>query len=179
MTEGGIVPVRSRVRRRLVAALLVSLALGALIVPGSASAASYRDCSGIALAPGAAMHRCDLSDSTIIGMDLHGINLARSDLSGVDAGCDPDEPRTNLAGARIYRAILVGAKLCDAILSDADLHGSDLTDAALEDASLHRANLSRATLDGVGAGFAPFVDADLSNASWRDGAAIGASFCAA
>ena len=105
--------VRRRVRQRLVAALLVSLAIGALIAPGATSAASYRDCSGLVLAPGAAMHRCDISGSTIIGMDLHGINLARSDLRGVHAGCDPDEPRTNLAGARIYRALLVGATLCD------------------------------------------------------------------
>jgi uncharacterized protein YjbI with pentapeptide repeats len=152
------------------------LALAGAIAPVSASAVEYRDCSGIALAPGAAMHRCDLSGATIIGLDLHGISFAWSNLTGVNGGCDPDQPRTNLAGARIYRAILVNAKLCDAILSDADLHGSNLTNAALEDASLHRANLSWAILDGAGAGFAPFTDANLSNAHWVNGSAVGARF---
>ena len=165
-----------RVRRLVATAFLASLALLAVAAPVAVQAAEYRDCSRITLAPGAAMHRCDLSGATIIGLDLHGINFAWSNLSRVNGGCDPDAPRTNLAGARIYRALLVDARLCDAILSDADLHGSDLSGAALEDASLHRANLSWARLDGAGAGFAPFTDANLSNASWRHGSAIGARF---
>ena len=143
---------------------------------GAAGSATYRDCSQLALVPNADLHRCDLSDATIIGLDLHGIYASWSDLSRVNGGCDPDLPRTNLAGARIARAILVDAKLCDAILSDADLHGSDMSGAALEDASLFRANLSWVTLDGVQAAFAPFVDANLSNASWRNGFANGATF---
>jgi uncharacterized protein YjbI with pentapeptide repeats len=147
------------------------------VVPVSAAGSdTYRDCSNLTFAPGADLHRCDLADSTIIGLDLHGINLGWSDVSRVNGGCDPELPRTNLAGSLLYRAIFVDAKLCDAILTDADIHGSDLTRAALEDASLNRANLSWAILDGAGAGFAPFIDANLANASWRDGSAIGARF---
>jgi uncharacterized protein YjbI with pentapeptide repeats len=146
-------------------------------IPASAAGSdTYRDCSQLTLAPGADFHRCDMSDSTIIGLDLHGINVSWSDLSRVNGGCDPDLPRTNLAGAIAYRALFVDAKLCDAILGDADLHGSDLSGAALEDASLHRANLSWAILTGAGAAFAPFDDANLANVVWRDGFANGASF---
>jgi uncharacterized protein YjbI with pentapeptide repeats len=168
---------RRRTLLRLTMAGLISLvALGAPIAVAGAGSATYRDCTDTAFAPGADLHRCDLGDSTIIGLDLHGINVARSDLSRVNGGCDPDLPRTNLAGAIAYRAIFVDAKLCDAILSGADLHGSDLTNAALEDASVDGANLSRATLTGAGAAFAPFMDSDLSNAVWRDGFANGATF---
>ena len=165
-------------RRIVLAAVLCGLlAVSLTAVPVSAAgSATYRDCSGITVEAGADLHRCDLADSTIIGMDLHGIYLSWSDLSRVNGGCDPDLPRTNLAGARIARAILVDAKLCDAILTDADIHGSDLSRAALEDATLDRANLSWAVLTGAGAGFAPFRDANLSNAVWRDGSAVGANF---
>ncbi len=165
-------------RRGLLALPLIGLLWMAMAAApvGAAGSATYRDCSQLALVPNADLHRCDLSDATIIGLDLHGIYASWSDLSRVNGGCDPDLPRTNLAGARIARAILVDAKLCDAILSDADLHGSDLSGAALEDASLFRTNLSRVTLDGVQAAFAPFVDANLSNATWRDGFANGATF---
>jgi uncharacterized protein YjbI with pentapeptide repeats len=172
-------PVR---RRRTLHSLLLLPILGLLwigtaVVPVSAAGSTtYRDCSGIALAPDADLHRCDLSDATIIGLDLHGIDFSWSDLSRVNGGCDPDLPRTNLAGARIARAILVDAKLCDAILSDADLHGSDLSGVALEDASLNRANLSWATMNGAHAAFAPFPDANLSNVTWRNGFATGATF---
>jgi uncharacterized protein YjbI with pentapeptide repeats len=152
------------------------LALAALAAPATVGAAEYRDCSGLEPAPGARMHRCSLPGIVIIGQDLHGIDFSRSDLTGANAGCDPDLPRTNLAGARIARAILVDALLCDAILSDADLHATDFTGAAFEDASAFRTNLSWATLDGVGAGFVPFVEANLSNARWLAGSAIGASF---
>ena len=169
---------RPTLRRAFLTAALLGLLAGAMtaIPVNAAGSASYRDCSSITVAAGADLHRCDLADSTIIGMDLHGINVAWSDLSRVNGGCDPDLPRTNLAGARAYRALFVDAKLCDAILNGADLHGSDLTNAALEDASLNGANLSWVVLDGAGAGFAPFDDANLSNASWLAGSAVGASF---
>ena len=164
-------------RIALAAGLIGLLWAGLAAIPVSAAgSATYRDCSKITVAAGADLHRCDLSDSTIIGMDLHGINVAWSDVSRVNGGCDPDLPRTNMTGAIAYRALFVDAKLCDAILVEADLHGSDLSGAALEDASLDGANLSWAVLDGAGAGFAPFVDANLSNAHWVDGSAVGATF---
>ncbi len=122
----------------LATALLAFAALGAPAAVGAAGSAEYRDCSTLQPAPGARLHRCSLPGLVIIGQDLHGIDFSKSDLTGANAGCDPDLPRTNLAGARIARAILVDALLCDAILTDADLHGSDFTDASFEDATLER-----------------------------------------
>ena len=165
----------ARIVRAALGLITAALLLGAA-VPGTVGAATYRDCSALTPAPGAAMQRCSLPGIVIIGQDLHGISFARSDLTGANAGCDPDLPRTNLFQAKLDRAIFVDALLCDAILSEADLHGSDLTGAALEDAGLHRANLSWAILDGAGAGFAPFVDANLSNVSWQNGSGVGATF---
>lgn len=162
-----------------IATLASLMLLSTFIAPtavGAAGSGSYRDCSHIDFEPNARMHRCSLPDSTIIGLDLHGISFAWSDLSRVNAGCDPDLPRTNLTGARIARAILVDGKLCDAILTGADLHGSDFSRASFEDATATGANVSWAILTGATAAFASFVDANLSNASWRDGAAIGARF---
>lgn len=152
------------------------LALGALSAPVTVGAVEYRDCSGLEPGPGVRMHRCSLPGLVIIGADLHGIDFSWSDLSGVVAGCDPDLPRTNLAGARIARAILANGQLCDAILTDADLHGTDFSGAAFEDATVDGANLSWARLDDAGAAFAPFRGVNLSNASWRDGSLIGALF---
>ncbi len=128
---------RTPIRRRAA----VSIALGAMLlamlaIPSGAAAASYRDCSGRTPAAGADLHRCDLSGAVVIGQDLHGINLARANLVGVNAGCDPDQPRTNLAGAWLYRANATGALLCDAILNGADLHRANLTNASFEDATL-------------------------------------------
>ena len=165
----------ARVVRAAMGLISAALLLGAAI-PATVGAATYRDCSALTPAPGAAMHRCSLPGIVIIGQDLHGISFARSDLTGANAGCDPDLPRTNLFQAKLYRAIFVDALLCDAILAEADLHGSDLTGAALEDAGLQRANLSWADMDGAGAGFAPFVGANLSNVSWRNGSGVGATF---
>jgi uncharacterized protein YjbI with pentapeptide repeats len=168
----------TRRRFRWLAAPLIGalwlLLMGAAAPVGAAT--TYRDCSGIAFAPGADLHRCDLSDTTVIGMDLHGINMAWSDISRMNAGCDPDFPQTNLYGARIYRAIAIDAKLCDAILTGADLHGTNFTNAAFEDANLNNANLSWADLDGANAGFAPIRNANLSNASWVGANAPGAQF---
>src|SRR4029078_5357192 len=104
--------------------------------PRGVAAATYRACSGLTLAAGADLHRCDISGTTFIGEDLAGVNLARANLSGVVGGCAPDEPRTNLTGAVIYRAVATGARLCDAILTSADLHGTDFRNASFEDATL-------------------------------------------
>ncbi|MGZ9275743.1 MAG: pentapeptide repeat-containing protein [Candidatus Limnocylindrales bacterium] len=171
-----VVPVARSRRTWLAPFVAALLVIAALAVPAGVAAAEYRDCSSLQLAPGARLHRCALPGLVIIGQDLHGIDFSKSDLTGLVGGCDPDLPRTNLAGARIARAILAEALLCDAILTDADLHGTDFSGAAFEDASLNRANLSWARLDGAAAGFAPFIDANLSNASWVDGSAIGARF---
>jgi uncharacterized protein YjbI with pentapeptide repeats len=167
-------------RRRWLALPLLGafwlLLIGAAAPATVGAATTYRDCSKIAFAPFADMHRCDLADSTVIGMDLHGINMAWSDISRMNAGCDPDFPQTDLRGARIYRAIAVSAKLCDAILTGADLHGTNFTGAAFEDANLDGANVSWADLDDANAGFAPIRNANLANASWVNANAPGAHF---
>ena len=163
-------------RRATTAILLGMMLLAMLAIPSGAVAATYRDCSGLTPAAGADLHRCDLSGATLIGQDLHGINLAKAGLVGINAGCDPDLPRTNLFGAWLYRADLTGALLCDAILDGADLHDANLTNASLEDATLPDTNLSRADLDGVSAGFASFRDALLARVTWRNGHSIGGFF---
>ena len=173
-------PARSSRRRRLIATgSFVLLAIAALAIPTAAQAATYRDCSGKVLAPGADFHRCDLGGIVIIGQKLDGISFARANLAGANGGCDPDLSPTSLVGAIISRADLHGAKLCDANLTDADLHASNLRDVSFEDATLRNANLSSADLVGVSAGFASFADTDLSNATWRDGDAVGGFFAGA
>ena len=152
----------------LSAGLLGLLAAGLTAIPVSAAGSTtYRDCSQITVAAGADLHRCDLADSTIIGLDLNGINVAWSDLSRVNGGCDPDLPRTNLNGAIAYRALFVDAKLCDAILTYADLHGS----GPVGRCARGRVGEPREPLPG-GPGwrrraFAAFDDANLGNVSWR------------
>lgn len=168
---------RTPIRRRAAASIaLGAMLLAMLAIPSGAAAASYRDCSGQTPAAGADLHRCDLDGAVVIGQDLHGINLARASLVGVNAGCDPDQPRTNLAGAWLYRANATGALLCDAILNGADLHRANLTNASFEDATLTGANLDRADMDGVTAAFAGFRDASLARVTWRHGGATGAIF---
>lgn len=161
----------------LVAASAVLAAIGLAVVgPSSVFASSgYRDCSGITPAPGADMHRCDLPGVVYIGMDLAGINLARSNLLGADLGCDPDLPRTNLTRAVMYRVILTNGSLCDAVLVEADLHRSELSNVSFEDATLWDANLARATLDGALFNFTELRRADLSGVTMR-GAFVNASF---
>ncbi len=166
---------RGRRGRSLALAVALTALLGALVPPTIAGAAdAYRDCSGIAVEPGAALHRCDLPGIEIIGQSLPGISFAKSNIAGIVAGCDPDLPRTDLTGARIYRAIATNGRFCDAILTDADLHGTRFDGASFEDATLWRANLSWASLDGASLHFATVRDANLSNASFAGGAAIGA-----
>ena len=89
----------SRVRQALIALPLVGM-LWVIAAAAPVGAASlYRDCSGTAFAAGADLHRCDLADSTVIGMDLHGINLARSDLSRSTPAA------TRISGRPISRAL--------------------------------------------------------------------------
>jgi uncharacterized protein YjbI with pentapeptide repeats len=163
-------------RRTATIAILGAMLLAVLAIPSGVVAASYRDCSGLTPAAGADLHRCDIAGAVVIGQDLHGINLARAKLVGLNAGCDPDQPRTNLAGARLYRANATGALLCDAILDGADMHRANLRNASLEDATMADANLARARMNGVTAGFAVFRDASLARVTWRHGGATGATF---
>lgn len=156
-----------------------ALILG-LVVPmsvsGAASGPAFRDCSGRTIEAGADLRRCDLSGAVIIGLDLHGVDLSRANLQDVNAGCDPDQPRTNLADARLAKADARRALLCDAILVGADLRDANLGEASLEDADLRSADASSIRLDGAGANFAQFTDARLTNASLRSLFAVGATF---
>jgi uncharacterized protein YjbI with pentapeptide repeats len=165
---------------RLAAALgCGSLVLG-LVVPlsvsGVAAGSTFRDCSGRTVEAGADLRRCDLSGAVIIGLDLHAVDLSRANLEDVDAGCDPDQPRTNLTAARLFKADAQRALLCDAILVGADLRGADLRGASLEDADLRAAGAASIRLDGAGANFAQFTDARMAHASLRWLAAVGATF---
>jgi uncharacterized protein YjbI with pentapeptide repeats len=161
---------------RSIASLVAGALMLALVMPTAVAAVSYRDCSGQTVEAGADLHRCDLSGAVIIGLDLHGINLARANLQDVNGGCDPDLPITNLAGARLAGADARRALLCDANLIGADLRDADLGEASLEDASLRQANASRIRLDGATAAFAQFNEIRLVNASLRGFSAGSASF---
>ncbi|HYX12670.1 MAG TPA: pentapeptide repeat-containing protein [Candidatus Acidoferrum sp.] len=163
-------------RARSVAVVAAGLLILALVAPVATAAATYRDCSGRTIEAGADLHRCDLSGAVIIGLDLHAVDLAQSNLQDVNAGCDPDQPSTNLGAARLSKADARRALLCDANLIDADLRGADLAGASLEDAALRSANASSITLDGATAAFAQFQDVRLVGASLRGFYANSATF---
>jgi uncharacterized protein YjbI with pentapeptide repeats len=130
-----------------------------------------------------------------------GLDLARTDLSGLDAGPEaiaaelarlratsPDARPLwlceqtggiNLEGANLHRANLSGARLARANLAEAnleraDLSGADLREALLRDAHLERAGLASASLTGANLDAAAMHRADLSEANLQ-----GASLCEA
>jgi hypothetical protein len=83
-----------RIRRVSVASLAMLLLLLAPIQ--TVAAGSSQRCAAPP-GPGVDLHGCDLSGATL-RIDLQGINLARADLRGVIAGCDPDLRSANLSG---------------------------------------------------------------------------------
>lgn len=97
------------------------------------------------------------------GMDLAGVDLSESDLSGVDFReailAEADLSMATCAGANFTEAVLAGADLSGSSLPKAVLIQADLTEAVLSSADLRGADLSRARASG-----AILVDADLSEA---------------
>jgi hypothetical protein len=75
--------------------------------------------------------------------NLTGANLNRADLMGENLR------DANLTGADLYCANLGGAKFSDADLTGADLTGTNLTKADLRNANLNGVNLTRANLSGA------------------------------
>src|SRR5437773_2411532 len=91
------------------------------IVPTEVAAASgLRDCSSVALLPGANLSRCDLRNQFISVVDLSGANLSRADLSGADL------VDVNLSGANLNGVPMVGATLVHVGLTSANLNQIDL-----------------------------------------------------
>lgn len=84
---------------------------------------------------------CDLSQASMVYMDLSKANLQDADLSYANLS------RVNLANADLQGADLAGAVLFNANLAGADLTGADLTGADLRQAYLVGANLEGAILD--------------------------------
>lgn len=86
---------------------------------------------------------CDLSQASMVYMDLSKSNLREADLSYANLS------RANLVDADLQGADLAGAVLFSANLAGADLTGADLTGADLRQAYLVGANLDGAILDNA------------------------------
>jgi uncharacterized protein YjbI with pentapeptide repeats len=143
-----------------------------LLAPIQTVAAGSSERCAEAPAPGVDLHGCDLSGETL-RIDMQGINLARADLRGVTAGCDPDLRSANLTGAILYHADLRDGLWCDVGFADADLHNADLRNGSFEDATFTGANLTSARMDLARAAFVSFLGAQMANISWRDGDGTG------
>jgi uncharacterized protein YjbI with pentapeptide repeats len=133
---------------------------------------TYRDCSERPLVPGADLRRCDLRPLPLAGKDVHGANMSRANLAGMNLDIGPDDPRTNLTGVRFHQADLSGTIFSNTILVGADLMRAMAPDARFEDAVLDGANLSRADLRGsqfffAGARGARFLHTNLAGAELR------------
>jgi hypothetical protein len=95
----------------------------------------------------------DLSEESLIGVNLCAANLIRANLDRADFGA-ADLSEADLRGAHLVGTILIDAKLRKADLRGANLFAADLT----------RANLDEADLRGAQLGGAHLVDTDFTNA---------------
>lgn len=130
--------------------LSVLLALLLLLVTASAAmAATYRDCTGLALEPGGNYVRCDMR-AMPFPADLSGANMNRANLAGLYLDLDYE---VVMSGATLVRADLTGTNLSTVYLTDADLRGASMVGARMEETQFQSANFSRA---------------DLTDASWFD-----------
>jgi uncharacterized protein YjbI with pentapeptide repeats len=147
--------------------MLVALALTmALNVAPVSAKSTFRDCSDIALTPGADLHRCDYAGSSAFqGQDIHGANLSKSSLVLAHAGGDPDVPPANFANVNLRRAVAWHADLSDTILISADLRRGDFSEASFEDATLMDALMSRGNFTNASFHFANLKGADLVRAN--------------
>jgi len=110
----------------------------------------------------------DLSDATLDGIRLRGLDLKFSNLSGVLAA-SADFSRSNLNGSKMTRAHLV-----DGDLSDAICEGADFSGARLRGAKLRRTNLRGTDLRGANLMDAFLPNADLTGAKLQGADLTGA-----
>ena len=110
----------------------------------------------------------DLSDATLAGIRLCGLDLKFSNLSGVLAA-SADFSRSKLNGSKMTRAHLV-----DGDLSDAICEGADFSGARLRGAKLRRTNLRGADLRGANLMDAFLPNADLTGAKLQGADLTGA-----
>lgn len=147
-----------------------------------------RDCSSVALEPGADLSNCNLLGAKLIRVRLRAANLTGADVRGADL-TDADlfgAKLTNagLRAATLYRtrlmctdltnANLFGADLKHAQLTFADLTGADLTGAYMDYASLQLAILTRANLKGAYLRLAGLIKVDLTGANLNNANLYGA-----
>ena len=110
--------------------------------------------------------RADLSDATLINLDLSGVDLRGAQLRDINLS-GADLRNTNLSDAdltdaNLRGAWLMGATLEHANLSETNLSNADLTDANLSSARLMGASLKCADLYGANLSGTNLIDADLS-----------------
>jgi hypothetical protein len=125
---------------------------------------------------GADLQGADLESADLTLADLRGADLSRADLSrvnltlanllpydeqgsarwslhslgkNVDLNKEDFRPRNRLVGTKLREAILIEAQLCDAWLGGADLTGAKVRNADLTGAQLKGANLNYADLEGA------------------------------
>jgi len=119
----------------------------ALVLPLLCNAASQDDLKKLAALKIKPQTRIDLSNTDLRNyeftpdkIDLHGANLAHSNLSGVNLS------KMNLGGADLSYADLSGAKLNQTNLAEANLDHANLSGAEIEQSDLSKANLYAANL---------------------------------
>lgn len=106
--------------------------------------------------------RADLSDATLINLDLSGVDLRGARLMGASLKC------ADLHGANLSGTNLMGADLSGAILNCADLKSADLVYSKLIGARLISADLSGADLRNTNLSGANLEHADLRGADLRE-----------
>lgn len=115
---------------------------------------------------GATLSQARMRKAILWGTVLMGVNLSKADLSEVMSG------QSEFAGAKLWRAKMVGSRFTGSNLISADLEGASLVDADLSGSDLSGANLKSADLRGarlVGSKLVgtDFREADLTDAQFK------------
>jgi uncharacterized protein YjbI with pentapeptide repeats len=114
----------------------------------------------------------DLSQLSLVGVDLSGANLEKADFSGTDL-TDANLARANLAGADFTEATLdnvqaVKARMREAFFGDARAVGADFSGADLAEADLTGINARNANFTGARLKEAVLQNAHLIEANFTD-----------
>lgn len=116
----------------------------------------------------------NLTNITLRGLDLSGINLIEANLKGADltganlenadlSGALLDD--ANLQGANLAGAVFIGANLSRADLRNANLEQTDFTGAILNNANLTRSDLTNVALRGATFTGAALVEVNMTGAN--------------